>query len=51
MEPGAAQQAYREALRPGHRAALAEQDRQDVFTISVGNLPPGETVRVELHVV
>jgi Ca-activated chloride channel family protein len=49
MERTAAHEAYREALRDGHRAALAEQDRQDVFTISVGNLPPGEAVTVDLR--
>ncbi len=49
MERTAAHEAYRGALRDGHRAALAEQDRQDVFTISVGNLPPGEAVTVDLQ--
>jgi Ca-activated chloride channel homolog len=51
MERTAAHAAYREALRDGHRAALAEEDRQDVFTISVGNLPPGEAITVALQLV
>jgi Ca-activated chloride channel family protein len=51
MERTAAHAAYSEALRAGHRAALAEQDRQDVFTISVGNLPPGEAITVDLQIV
>src|SRR6185436_12779971 len=30
------------------RAALLEQDRDDVFTVQVGNLPPGEEISVRL---
>lgn len=47
-ERGAARQEYRQALEQGHRAAIAEQDRGDVFNIRVGNLPPGEDARVKL---
>jgi Ca-activated chloride channel family protein len=47
-ERGEARRQYREALDQGHRAALLEQERDDVFTIQVGNLPPGEEVTVRL---
>lgn len=47
-ERGEARQIYQEALDAGKRAALLEQDRGDVFTLQVGNLPPGETAEVVL---
>ncbi|HEX4812396.1 MAG TPA: VIT domain-containing protein [Nonomuraea sp.] len=39
---------YDRALREGRRAAIAEEDRPDVFTIRVGNILPGERVSVRL---
>ncbi|MCK2220733.1 VWA domain-containing protein [Actinomadura sp. ATCC 31491] len=39
---------YDRALREGRRAAIAEEDRPDVFTIRVGNVLPGEHVSVRL---
>ncbi|MFC4007691.1 VIT domain-containing protein [Nonomuraea purpurea] len=39
---------YDQALREGRRAAIAEEDRPDVFTIRVGNILPGERVSVKL---
>ncbi len=39
---------YKQALEQGKQAALLEQERDDIFTVSVGNLPPGEKVIVEL---
>ncbi|MFI7700934.1 VIT domain-containing protein [Nonomuraea sp. NPDC049480] len=39
---------YDRALREGKRAAIAEEDRPDVFTIRVGNILPGEHVSVRL---
>ncbi|WP_084956852.1 VIT domain-containing protein [Thermoactinospora rubra] len=39
---------YDQALREGRRAAIAEEDRSDVFTIRVGNIVPGERVTVRL---
>jgi Ca-activated chloride channel family protein len=47
-ERSEARRQYRDALDAGRRAALLEQERDDVFTVQVGNLPPGEeaTVRV-----
>lgn len=47
-ERGAARKQYRDALSRGRRAALLEQERDDVFTVQVGNLPPGEQVSVRL---
>ena len=50
-ERGAARETYNQAIASGHRAAIAEQERPDVFTMRVGNLPPGEQARVELVMV
>lgn len=47
-ERGQARQEYQQAIETGHRAAIAEQERPDVFTMRVGNLPPGESAQVEL---
>jgi Ca-activated chloride channel family protein len=49
LERKDARQAYEKALRDGHRAALGEQERQDVLTISVGNLAPRETATVQVQ--
>ncbi|MBI2945889.1 MAG: VWA domain-containing protein [Candidatus Wallbacteria bacterium] len=49
MERGAARDTYDQALTRGHRAAIAEEDRPGVFTMRVGNLPPGETASVHLE--
>lgn len=43
-----AREEYEQAIRKGHRAAIAEEDRPDVFTMRVGNLMPGERARVHL---
>lgn len=48
QERGAARAAYQQALEQGHRAAIMEQERDDVFTLQVGNLPPGENVEIRL---
>ena len=48
-ERSEARQDYREAIRRGHQAAMVEEDRSDVFTLKVGNLPPSERVEVELR--
>lgn len=47
-ERGQARADYDRALREGKRAAIAEEDRPDVFTIRVGNILPGELVTVRL---
>lgn len=39
---------YQQAIQQGKRAAMLEQERDDVFTVQVGNLPPGEQVSVEI---
>jgi Ca-activated chloride channel family protein len=43
-----ARKQYARALESGQRAALMEQERSDVFTLSVGNLPPREAATVRL---
>jgi Ca-activated chloride channel family protein len=47
-ERGEARATYQKAIEDGKRAALLEQDRDDVFTVQVGNLPPGEEVTVRI---
>lgn len=42
---------YDRALLAGHGAALLDQERANVFTASVGNVMPGESVRIELEYV
>ncbi len=39
---------YDQAIAEGRRAAIAEEDRPDVFTMRVGNIAPGERVTVRL---
>lgn len=39
---------YRQAKQSGRKASLVEQERPNVFTASVANLGPGETVEVRL---
>ncbi len=48
QERGEARRQYWKALDDGKRAALLEQERDDVFTVQLGNLPPGEAVSVVL---
>ena len=47
-ERGEARQDYQNALEKGKRAGLLEQDRDNVFSLQVGNLPPGEEVSVRI---
>lgn len=47
-ERQAARQDYQAALTEGKRTALMEQERDDVFTMQVGNIAPGEEVLVEI---
>nr|WP_225311300.1 VIT domain-containing protein [Microbispora cellulosiformans] len=47
-ERGQARADYDRALAEGKRAAIAEEDRPDVFTIRVGNIVPRERVVVRL---
>ena len=39
---------YDDALTAGHGAYLLDQERPDVFTASIGNLPPGKEVLVRI---
>src|SRR5215831_12151632 len=39
---------YDQAITQGRRAAIAEEERPDVFTMRVGNIAPGERVTVRL---
>ena len=51
QERGQARAEYDQALAAGHRAAIAEEERPDVFTVRVGNLLPGDVAEVELTLV
>ncbi len=48
---GEARTIYEDAKAGGQRAALLEQERPNVFTQSVANIPPGEAIAVQMHVV
>lgn len=48
QERGQARAGYDRAVAAGRRAAIAEQERPDVFTIRVGNILPGERVTITL---
>lgn len=43
-----ARQEYRAALEAGKQTAMMEQERDDVFTMQVGNIKPGEEITVVL---
>ncbi|WP_410824690.1 VIT domain-containing protein [Methylobacterium oryzisoli] len=47
-ERAAARRDYEAARRSGRAAALTEQERPNVFTNSVANIAPGETVLVQI---
>lgn len=47
-ERAEAREQYNQAVSAGKRAALLEQERDDVFTVQVGNIPPGEDVTIEI---
>ena len=47
-ERSQAREEYDQAIAEGRRAAIAEEDRPDVFTMRVGNIAPGERVTVRL---
>jgi Ca-activated chloride channel family protein len=50
-ERGEARREYQQAIDAGHRAAITEEERPGVFTMKVGNLPPGEKATVHLTLV
>lgn len=39
---------YDDAIRSGHGGYLLDQERPDVFTASIGNIPPGQEVSVTI---
>jgi len=49
-EREAARIEYEEAKEQGHSAAIVEQERAEIFTITVGNIHPGEAISVVLDV-
>lgn len=46
-----AEQVFATARSQGHRAALLSRERDDIHTLRVTNLPPGQEVRVRLVIV
>jgi Ca-activated chloride channel family protein len=48
-ERGVAKQMYDQARRTGRRAALLDQERPNIFTTSVANIGPRESVVVEIE--
>ena len=44
-----ARQTYQQAQQSGQKASLVEQERPNIFTMSVANLGPGETVVVDIE--
>jgi Ca-activated chloride channel family protein len=48
-ERGQARKEYDAAIKTGHRAAIAEEERSGVFTMRVGNILPGEEATVLLE--
>jgi Ca-activated chloride channel family protein len=51
LEREKAFEVYDEAISAGHGAYLLDEERPDVFTASIGNLPPGKEVVVRLTTV
>ena len=45
----AAKAAYTQARQQGQRASLVEQERPNVFTTSVANIPPGAAITIEIE--
>ncbi len=46
-----ARRIYDAAIRSGQIASLLEQERPNIFTQTVGNIPPGETIDIEISYV
>ncbi|WP_371378049.1 marine proteobacterial sortase target protein [Thalassotalea aquiviva] len=44
-----AQKKYQQAKQQGQKAALIEQERPNLFTSSVANIPPGEAIEVSIQ--
>ena len=50
-ERGQARREYSQAMRQGHRASIAEEERPGVFSLRVGNLMPGDVATIHLTTV
>ncbi len=48
-ERGEARKTYRRAKRLGHKAALLDQERPNLFTTAVANINPGESIQVTME--
>ena len=46
-----AQETYDDAIASGQSAFLMESEREDVFTVTIGNLPPKEKAAVSITLV
>jgi hypothetical protein len=51
MEREKAFERYDDAMAAGHGAYLLDEERADVFTVSVGNLPPGKEATIRITTV
>ena len=49
QEKQEAKKIYQQAKKQGKQAALTEQERPNIFTTSVANIAPHETIRVEIE--
>ena len=45
-----ARERFEQAIVKGHTAGLLEQERADIFTQSLGNIPPGEAIVVAIEI-
>ena len=48
-ERAQAQKTYQQAKQAGQRASLVEQERSNIFTNSLANIAPGESISVEIE--
>lgn len=48
-EKQAAKAVYEQAKAQGQRASLVEQERPNIFTTSVANIPPGAAIAIEIQ--
>lgn len=49
QERAAAKATYEQAKQEGKRAGLVEQERPNIFTTSIANIPPGAAIAVEIE--
>lgn len=43
-----AREEYAQAISEGKKASLLEQERDDIFTVQVGNIPPSKEIKVKI---